>query len=128
MVSIQTGYYVSCPTIELNMYFVYGRPVSHAFPDASTNTHTDSGSASPVRSLPLGESRLISFLGVLDVSVPCSPINLRILLMIVCRTHWVSIRKSPVITVHITHRRLSQISTSFIASDCQGIHRVRLVA
>nr|WP_215196292.1 hypothetical protein [Escherichia coli] len=26
------------------------------------------------------------------------------------------------------YRRLSQISTSFIASDCQGIHRVRLVA
>ena len=24
-------------------------------------------------------------------------------------------------------QRLSQVSTSFIASDCQGIHRIRLV-
>ncbi len=37
-------------------------PVSRAFPDASTNTHTDSGSGLlPVRSPLLGESRLISF-------------------------------------------------------------------
>lgn len=26
------------------------------------------------------------------------------------------------------YQRLSQVSTSFIASDCQGIHRMRLVA
>ncbi len=38
------------------------------------------------------------------------------------------IRKSPVITVHITLPTLIADSTSFIASDCQGIHRVRLVA
>ncbi len=37
-------------------------PVSRAFPDASTNTHADSGSGLlPVRSPLLGESRLISF-------------------------------------------------------------------
>ena len=81
-------------------------PVSRAFPDASTNTHTDSGSGLlPVRSPLLGESPVDFFSsGYLDVSVPpVRLINLWIQLMIVCRnTLGFPIRKSPVITVHIT--------------------------
>ena len=81
-------------------------PVSRAFPDASTNTHTDSGSGLlPVRSPLLGGISVDFFSsGYLDVPVPpVRLINLWIQLMIVCETHWVSpIRKSPVITVHIT--------------------------
>ncbi len=81
-------------------------PCIARLPDASTNTHTDSGSGLlPVRSPLLGESRFISFpRGTLDVSVPpVGLINLSIQLMIVCRnTLGFPIRKSPVITVHIT--------------------------
>ena len=81
-------------------------PVSHAFPDASTNTHTDSGSGLlPVRSPLLGGISVDFFSsGYLDVSVPpVRLINLWIQLMIVCRnTLGFPIRKSPVITVHIT--------------------------
>ena len=81
-------------------------PVSRAFPDASTNTHTDSGSGLlPVRSPLLGGISVDFFSsGYLDVSVPpVRLINLWIQLMIVCRnTLGFPIRKSPVITVHIT--------------------------
>ncbi len=108
---IQTGYHVSRPTHRAHsmcIFCVRGcHPVSRAFPDASTNTHTDSGSGLLPRSLAAtgGESRLISFpRGYLDVSVPpVRLINLWIQLMIVCRnTLGFPIRKSPVITVHIT--------------------------
>src|SRR5213595_286456 len=39
-----------------------------------------------------------------------------------------SIRKSTDQRMLAPHRRLSQLATSFIASKCQGIHRVPLVA
>ena len=106
---IQTGYHVSRPTHRAHsMHFcVRGcHPVSRAFPDASTNTHTDSGSGLlPVRSPLLGGISVDFFSsGYLDVSVPpVRLINLWIQLMIVCRnTLGFPIRKSPVITVHIT--------------------------
>jgi len=38
------------------------------------------------------------------------------------------IRKSPDQSVCATPRSLSQLTTSFIASNCQGIHRIPLVA
>ena len=64
----------TCPAllIELSMcIFVYGAVTLYrAFPDASTNTHTDSGSGLlPVRS-PLLESVDFFSSGYLDVSVP----------------------------------------------------------
>ena len=81
-------------------------PVSRAFPDASTNTHTDSGSWAAPRSLAATGGISVDFFssGYLDVSVPpVRLINLWIQLMIVCRnTLGFPIRKSPVITVHIT--------------------------
>ena len=81
-------------------------PVSRAFPDASTNTHTDSGSGAAPRSLAATGGISVDFFssGYLDVSVPpVRLINLWIQLMIVCRnTLGFPIRKSPVITVHIT--------------------------
>ena len=81
-------------------------PVSRAFPDASTNTHTDSGSGLLSRSLAATGGISVDFFssGYLDVSVPpVRLINLWIQLMIVCRnTLGFPIRKSPVITVHIT--------------------------
>ena len=44
-------------------------------------------------------------------------------------TRWVSPFGHPRIKVCLpTPRGFSQATTSFIASDCQGIHRVRLVA
>ena len=61
-------------------------PVSRAFPDASTNTHADSGSGLlPVRSPLLGGISVDFFSsGYLDVSVPpVRLINLWIQLMIV---------------------------------------------
>ena len=81
-------------------------PVSRAFPDASTNTHTDSGSGLLPVSLAATGGISVDFFssGYLDVSVPpVRLINLWIQLMIVCRnTLGFPIRKSPVITVHIT--------------------------
>ncbi|CAN0449703.1 unnamed protein product [Laminaria digitata] len=42
---------------------------------------------------------------------------------------WVSPFRNVRITARLpAPRTLSQASTSFIASDCQGIHRMRLVA
>ncbi len=67
--------------------------------------------------------------GYLDVSVP------RVCLLhlcIQCRIRpksWVSpFRDLRVKGCLPPHRSLSQATTSFIASSCQGIHRVRLVA
>ena len=80
-------------------------PVSRAFPDASTNTHADSGSGLlPVRSPLLGESRLISLLGVLRCfSSPGSPRQPMDSVNDSVTNHTgFPIRKSPVITVHIT--------------------------
>ncbi len=106
-------------------------PVPSDFPDRSTNTQADSDSGLlPVRSPLLGESRLISFLGVLRCfSSPVRLVNLCIQLTIVQRIALgFPIRTSPGQGFISPRRRFSQISTSFIASDCQGIHRVRLVA
>ena len=66
--------------------------------------------------------------GYLDVSVP----RVRLLhLCIQCKIpqkRWVSPFGNLRIRACLSaSRSLSQITTSFIASDCQGIHRVRLV-
>lgn len=67
--------------------------------------------------------------GYLDVSVP------RVCLLHLCiqckilPKQWVSpFRDLRVKGCLPPHRSLSQATTSFIASSCQGIHRVRLVA
>ena len=67
--------------------------------------------------------------GYLDVSVP------RVCLLHLCiqckilPKQWVSpFRNLRVKGCLPPHRSLSQATTSFIASSCQGIHRVRLVA
>ena len=88
--------------------FVYGAVTLYRAPFQTlplTHTLIQALGLLPVRSPLLGESRLISFpRGYLDVSVPpVRLINLWIQLMIVCRnTLGFPIRKSPVITVHIT--------------------------
>ena len=59
----------------------------------------------------------------LDVSVPCVRLPFGI-----PQKWWVSPFGNPRFTVYLqTPRGLSHAITSFIASDCQGIHRVRLV-
>ena len=67
--------------------------------------------------------------GYLDVSVPrVCLLNLCIQLRIRPKS-WVSpFRNLRVKGCLPPHRSLSQATTSFIASSCQGIHRVRLVA
>ncbi len=105
---IQTGYHVSRPTHRAhNMcIFVYGAVTLYRAPFQTLPlTHTLIQALGSSRSLAAtGESRLISFLGVLRCfSSPVRLINLWIQLMIVCRnTLGFPIRKSPVITVHIT--------------------------
>jgi hypothetical protein len=66
--------------------------------------------------------------GYLDVSVP--QVRLSKPMYSVKRYHkwWVPPFGNPRIKAYLSApRSLSQIITSFIASDCQGIHRVRLV-
>ncbi len=101
---IQTGYHVLPYSSSQHVHFCTGcHPVSRAFQTLPSNTHTDSGLCYPSSfSKPLlGESLADFLLGYLDVSVPrfasttYDPVNDS-----VCRN--VSIRKSPVITVHIT--------------------------
>ena len=66
--------------------------------------------------------------GYLDVSVPPVRLfNLCIQLKIRAYARGFPIRKSQTQVVFTTNLGLSQVNTSFIASDCQGIHRVRLV-
>ncbi len=107
-------------------------PVPSDFPDRSTNTQADSDSGLLPRSLAATGGISVDFFssGYLDVSVPpVRLVNLCIQLTIVCRnTLGFPIRTSPGQGFISPRRRFSQISTSFIASDCQGIHRVRLVA
>ncbi len=99
-------------------------PVPSDFPDRSTNTQADSDSGLlPVRSPLLGGISVDFFSsGYLDVSVPpVRLVNLCIQLTIVCRnTLGFPIRTSPGQRFISPRRRFSQISTSFIASDCRG--------
>jgi hypothetical protein len=99
---IQTGYHVSRPTLRVHNSLAATGGISVDFFSS----------------------------GYLDVSVP--PVRLMPLCihdMIVCRnTLGFPIRVSPGHRFISPRRRFSQISTPFIASDCQGIHRVRLVA
>ncbi len=111
---IQTGYHVSALLIELSQHMrfcVRGcHPVSRAFPDASTNTHADSGSGnhSPFARR-YWESRLeFLFLGVLrcfEFPRFASLTYIVQLMMNAAESHWVSpFEASPVITVpyHLT--------------------------
>ncbi len=107
---IQTGYHVSRPTHRAhNMcIFVYGAVTLYRTPFQTlplTHTLIQALGSSP-RSLAATGGISVDFFssGYLDVSVPpVRLINLWIQLMIVCRnTLGFPIRKSPVITVHIT--------------------------
>ena len=68
--------------------------------------------------------------GYLDVSVP--PVRLTALwihAVILIKDEWVSPFRNARVTGRLPpHRALSQASTSFIASGCQGIHRMRFIA
>ncbi len=102
----------TCPAllIELTVcaFFVYGAVTLYRAPFQTlplTHTLIQALGSSPVRSPLLGGISVDFFSsGYLDVSVPpVRLINLWIQLMIVCRnTLGFPIRKSPVITVHIT--------------------------
>ncbi len=105
-------------------------PLLRAFPDPSpaVNFDVDSGLL-PVRSPLLGESRLISFprgtemfqfprFASFDYDSSNDSASM----------HWVSpFGHRRLVRFISAYRRFSQISTSFIASDCLGIHRVRLI-
>ncbi len=107
---IQTGYHVSRPTHRAHSMciFVYGAVTLYRAPFQTLPlTHTLIQLwAPPPRSLAATGGISVDFFssGYLDVSVPpVRLINLWIQLMIVCRnTLGFPIRKSPVITVHIT--------------------------
>ncbi len=131
---IQTGYHVSRPTLRVHnlCIFVYGTITLYrrTFQTVPLTHKLIQTRAAPRSLAATGESRLISFLGVLRCfSSPVRLVNLCIQLTIVCRnTLGFPIRTSPGQGFISPRRRFSQISTSFIASDCRGIHRVRLVA
>jgi hypothetical protein len=76
----------------------------------------------PFRSPLLRKSRLLSFPGVTEM-VHFSPFALSCL--------WIQqevFRKSPGLRLFAPTRGLSQLTTSFVAYPCQGIHRMPLLA
>ena len=86
----------------------------------------------PVRSPLLGESQLLSFPGVTEM-VHFSPLALSCLFYSAGSFPTLlgkgcPIRKSPSLRLFAPTRGLSQLTTSFIAFSCQGIHRMLLVA
>ncbi len=106
-------------------------PLWSSFPERSTMTQTLYGNWTVPRSLAATDGISIDFFssGYLDVSV------LRVRSIYLCIqytvTHKMS-RVSPFGNLRVkvclpTLRSLSQATTSFIASYCQGIHRVHLV-
>ena len=106
---IQTGYHVSRPTHRAHSMciFVYGAVTLYRTPFQTlplTHTLIQALGCSPFARRYWGISVDFFSSGYLDVSVPpVRLINLWIQLMIVCRnTLGFPIRKSPVITVHIT--------------------------
>lgn len=106
-------------------------PVSSDFPDRSTSSLRYLLWAPPISlAATLGISVDFFSSGYLDVSVlPVRLINLCIQLMIVYKIHWVSpFGHRRLLRFLPAYRRFSQINTSFIASDCLGIHRVRLTS
>ena len=125
----------SCPALlirapnSLIMLRIRGfHPLRPAFPNSSTHITNKSRQALP-RSL--AATRRISFdffsFGYLDVSVPrvrsnnlCIQLKVTVLLQ-----PGSPIRTSLVIRSFPAHQSFSQDSTSFIASYCQGIHRLR---
>ncbi len=84
------------------------------------------------RSLAATEGISVDFFsfGYLDVSVPeFAPYGYVFTVRYRSEDRWVSPFRNARITACLpAPRALSQASTSFIASDCQGIHRMRLVA
>ena len=105
-------------------------PLRPAFP-GPFHYHPDCLRAGP-RSLAATRGISVDFFssGYLDVSVP--RVRLSKSMYSTKRypayTGWVSPFGNVRVKVCLpTHRTLSQVTTSFIASDCQGIHRARLV-
>src|SRR3990167_2897608 len=110
--------------------FVYGA-ITHYGRTSQSVPLTYKSSADP-RSLAATEGISVDFFscGYLDVSV------LRVRFLHLCIQYKMTIldgRVSPFGHLRIearlpAPRSFSQVTTSFIASDCQGIHRMRLVA
>ncbi len=140
---IQTGFHVPRPTLRRSpcfLTFVYGAITLYwpHFPEGSTNTQADSGYWADPRSLAATEGISVDFFssGYLDVSVPRVRFSQSYVFseviacpLTTCTNVKVGfpIRKSPDQSLFTAPRRFSQLITSFIASDRQGIHRVRLV-
>ena len=133
---VQSRYHVSRPTHRTQLdtpFRIRGyHPLWPAFPGPSPMTCRDtSAGLFPVRSPLLRESRLISFpagtemfqfpaFASQDLWIQSRDTGLR---------QWVSPFGYLRIKVWLpTPRSFSQAPTSFIASSCQGIHRVRLFA
>jgi hypothetical protein len=133
---VQSRFHVSRPTHRTQLitpFRIRGHhPLWPAFPDRSPMTQRDTRAGLlPVRSPLLGESRLISspagtemfqFPAFASPGLCVQPgdTDLR---------QWVSPFGHRRIKAWLpAPRRFSQVPTSFIASSCQGIHRVRLFA
>jgi hypothetical protein len=133
---LQSRFHVSRPTLRTQLitpFRIRGHhPLWPAFPDRSPMTQRDTRAGLlPVRSPLLGESRLISSpagtemfqfpaFASRDLCVQSQDTGLR---------QWVSPFGHRRIKAWLpAPRRFSQVPTSFIASSCQGIHRVRLFA
>ena len=103
-------------------------PISPSFPTGSSHIHCSAGPGSLATTTGVSIDFLSS--GYLDVSVPqVRLIHLWIQCMIPAISGWVSPFRNLRIKVCLpTPRSLSQAPTSFIASNCQGIHRMRLIA
>jgi hypothetical protein len=133
---LQSRYHVSRPTHRTQLtssFRIRGyHPLWPAFPDPSPITWCDTRAGLlPVRSPLLGESRLISFpAGTEMFQFPAfASLPLWIQDKDTGLRQWVSPFGHLRINVWLpTPRSFSQAPTSFFASSCQGIHRVRLLA
>jgi hypothetical protein len=125
----------SCPGLLLRMLSSSSmprvrdfHPLRSDFPDCSTSIHDKSYQALP---LSLAATQRISFdffsFGYLDVSVPQVRLSTLCIQIKITYSHRLGspIRTSPDLRLFPTPQSFSQDSTSFFASYCQGIHRLR---
>ena len=110
-----------------NVLFVYGAITLYRQPFQVVPLTTLS-SANP-RSLAATKGISVDFFscGYLDVSVPHVRLCTLCIHVQIIPKDWVSPFGNRWLLRFISaYQRLSQINTSFIASECQGIHRIRL--
>lgn len=127
---------ITCPALLFKLphhgFRVRGyHPVSPDFPDRSTSSSCYPLWAPPISlAATLGISVDFFSSGYLDVSVlPVRLINLFYSVNDSTLLYWVSpFGHQRLLRFLSAYRRFSQINTSFIASDCLGIHRVRLIS